>query len=149
MIDSFQTLFPVRIGDINYGGHMGNDRFLLLFQDARMLFLKSLGCSEANVGEGVALIMSQARVRYRAEAFYGETLRVKVSLTDLRATRFTLGYEVSREPEGTPVASGSTELVGFDYASRRVRALPSAFVAQARGLLNAVSSLGPEQHRSK
>ena len=33
----------VRISDINYGNHMGNDRALSFFQDARISFLKQLG----------------------------------------------------------------------------------------------------------
>lgn len=32
----FRVSFPVRIGDLDCGGHMGNDRFLALFQDARL-----------------------------------------------------------------------------------------------------------------
>jgi acyl-CoA thioester hydrolase len=132
MGEQFEASFPVRIGDINYGGHMGNDRFLLLFQDARLLFLQSLGCSEADIGGGVGLIMSEARLRFKAEAFYGETLSVRVGITNLRETRFTLVYEVHKVPDGTLVATGSTELVGFDYGARRVRRLPEAFAERAR-----------------
>ena len=39
----FNTTIEVTIGDINYGNHMGNDRFLTLMQEARLRWLQSLG----------------------------------------------------------------------------------------------------------
>ena len=35
---SFQTNIPIRIGDINYGGHMGHDAVLPIIQEARVQF---------------------------------------------------------------------------------------------------------------
>ena len=128
----FRALFPVRIGDINYGGHMGNDRFLSLFHDARLQYLQSLGFSEQDIGEGVALIMSEARLRYRAEAFYGDTLEVRVRIAELGDIRFTLEYEVRKQGEETVVATGATVLVGFDYGRRKPCRLPETFLSKVR-----------------
>ncbi|MBN1835559.1 MAG: acyl-CoA thioesterase [Spirochaetales bacterium] len=128
----FQTSFPVRIGDINYGGHVGNERFLSLFHDARLQFLASLGGSEMDIGEGVALIMSEARVRYRSEAFYGDTLTVQVRAGEIKDVRFTLEYKVFKNDTSTVVATGTTVLVGFDYQKRRVCRLPEGFVSRLR-----------------
>ena len=36
---TFSTELPVRISDINYGGHLGNDAVLALAQEARVRFL--------------------------------------------------------------------------------------------------------------
>ena len=47
--ERFSTQLTVGIGDINYGGHVGNDRFLLFFQEARLRFLAGFGMSEAAV----------------------------------------------------------------------------------------------------
>lgn len=126
----FRVAFPVRIGDINYGGHMGNDRFLALFHDARLAFLESLGFSERDIGGGLALIMSEAYVRFRAEAFYGDRLEVLVSVSELKDSRFTLEYTVLKDGGDTVVATGSTVLVGFDYGRRRVCRLPAEFRAR-------------------
>ena len=35
----FSTEIPVRITDINYGGHLGNDSILSIVQEARVRFL--------------------------------------------------------------------------------------------------------------
>jgi len=39
----FSCQLPVRITDINYGGHVGNDRLLVFAHEARMRFLQHYG----------------------------------------------------------------------------------------------------------
>jgi 4-hydroxybenzoyl-CoA thioesterase len=123
----FRVRYPVRIGDINYGGHLGNDKYLLLFHDARLAYLAGLGAAEKDIGGGVGLIMSEAHVRFQAEVFLGDELEVSVLPRDVQASRFTLDYQVTRVGDGTAVAEGYTALVAFDYERRRVTRLPEAF----------------------
>ena len=40
---TFSTQIPVRITDINYGGHLGNDALLALLHEARVQFLRRYG----------------------------------------------------------------------------------------------------------
>jgi acyl-CoA thioesterase FadM len=131
----FRARYPVRIGDINYGGHMGNDKYLLLFHDARLAFLAALGATEKDIGGGAGLIMSEAHVRFQAEIFLGDELEVSVRPREVQASRFALDYQVRRVGDGAEVASGFTIMVAFDYARRRVARLPEAFQAalEARG----------------
>ena len=53
----FQTEVTVRIGDINYGGHLGNDAVLSLAHEARLQYFKSLGYSEIDI-EGVGIVLA-------------------------------------------------------------------------------------------
>ncbi len=46
----FTTEIQVRIGDINYGGHLGNDTVLSLIHEARVRFLQKYNFREANIG---------------------------------------------------------------------------------------------------
>ena len=125
----FSARNTVRIGDINYGGHLGNDKYLLLFHDARLAFLASLGATEKDIGGGVGLIMSEAHVRFQAEAFLGDELEVCVRPREVQASRFFLDYGVTRVGDGANVAAGYTSLAAFDYARRRVTRLPGPFQA--------------------
>ena len=133
--EAFRARYPVRVGDINYGGHLGNDKYLLLFHDARLAFLASLGASEKDIGGGTSMIMSEAHLRFQAQAFLGDELEVSVRPRDVMASRFTLDYEVTRIGDGAGVASGYTVLAGFDYAMHRVTRLPKAFQAALLALV--------------
>ena len=39
---NFATELAVRVSDLNYGGHVGNDSMLTLMQEARTLFYRDL-----------------------------------------------------------------------------------------------------------
>ena len=65
---SFSTSIPIRITDLNYGGHVGNDSILSLIHEARMQFLNEFGFTEMEFG-GVSLIMSDVAMEFKNEIF--------------------------------------------------------------------------------
>ena len=69
----FTTEIEVRITDLNYGRHLGNDAMLGLVHEARVRFLRAHGLQELDV-EGTGLVMIDAAIVYRAEAFAGDRL---------------------------------------------------------------------------
>jgi acyl-CoA thioesterase FadM len=117
----------VRVGDINYGGHMGNDKALLVFHDARLRFLESMGFSEKNIG-GAGIIMRDAHIAFRKEVFLHDVLLVDAGIDEVTATSFNMIYTVRREADDEIVFTGSTSLVAFDYEVRRVVRIPEAFL---------------------
>lgn len=131
MIDNFTfaTEIDVRISDINYGGHLGNDRYLALFQDARLRYLQQFGYSEISIGDNTSLIMSQAHIDFKAEAFWGDRLKIYVRIAIIKAIKFRFEYViVSHDDENKVIATGYTEMVGFDYPARKIKKLPVQFV---------------------
>ena len=120
------TRLTVRIGDINYGNHLGHDRLITLLHQARLDWLHALGAEENNCF-GAGLIMRRLVCDYRAEAFLGDALDITMHASDLRRTAFTLHYRVCRGE--TLIATASTEMVAFDYRARKIIALPPAFAA--------------------
>ena len=46
----FKTKITLRVSDMNYGGHLGNDAVLSLAHEARVQFLKQFGYSEMDLG---------------------------------------------------------------------------------------------------
>lgn len=123
---AFTTELSVRIGDINYGGHLGNDRVLALAQEARLQFLHSRGFSEQEAG-GAGIIMVDALVLYRSEAFYGDTLVVDVAVADVQAVTCDFLYRMTNKGSGKEVARVKTGITFFDYARRRVVPVPEEF----------------------
>ncbi|MCX6998480.1 MAG: thioesterase family protein [Kiritimatiellaeota bacterium] len=124
----FTTELPVRITDINYGQHLGNDALLAFLHEARVRFLRSRGLSETDVG-GCGLIMVDAVVVYKAQAAYGVALVVEVAVQALEKLGCDLVYRVTNPATGAEVARAKTTLVCFDYARGKPVRCPEKFRA--------------------
>ncbi len=122
---SFSTRIPVRITDLNYGGHAGNDTILSFAHEARMQFLQSMGYTELNTG-GVGLIMRDAAIQFKKEIFYGDMLFTSVQAVDFTGSGFDIIYlfEKITGDEKTVLAVAKTGMVCFDYESRKVVRVP-------------------------
>jgi acyl-CoA thioester hydrolase len=122
----FATELEVRITDLNYGNHLGNDRVLTLAHEARARWLASLGFRELDIC-GVGIVIADAAVIYRQEVHYPRRLRVEVAARDLRSRGFEVVYRFSDAATGEEIALAKTGIVCFDYAARRVVHLPGPF----------------------
>ncbi|HZG99825.1 MAG TPA: acyl-CoA thioesterase, partial [Flavisolibacter sp.] len=78
----FTAQIPIRITDLNYGNHVGNDAILAIIHEARMQFLKSLGYTELQFA-GVGMIMSDVGIEFKAEAFYGDVIKAEVGVNNI------------------------------------------------------------------
>jgi acyl-CoA thioester hydrolase len=118
----------VRITDINYGNHLGNDALVGLLHEARVQWLNSLGYSELNI-EGKSIIMSDLAVQYINEAFYGQSLEIELFSGEMSSAGFELFYEicVTQKNETKTIARAKTGLVFFDYTERKITAMPKSF----------------------
>ena len=123
----FRTELDVRITDINYGRHVGNDALLGLLHEARLRFLANFGFSEQDIG-GVGMLMGDAVVQFKAVAFRGDELAVEMGLADVERRTFDLRYRVVRKGDGAVIALAKTGMVAFDYATNRMAELPAAFL---------------------
>jgi 4-hydroxybenzoyl-CoA thioesterase len=119
--------FEVRVGDINYGGHMGNDKALLLFHDARIRFLQEAGYTEKDIGEGKGIIMTEAHVYFKKEAFLHDRLYADIEVGEIGKYNFELIYSIHREEDGQLILEGTTKQLAFDYERRKVASLPEEF----------------------
>lgn len=125
----FSTTLKVRIGDINYGGHLANDALFTLAHEARLQFFKHHGYTELDI-EGAGVIMTDAAAEYRAEAFHGDALLFELALADFNKYGFDFLYRVSDDKLGKEVARLKTGIVFFDYTRRKVTPLPQEFAAR-------------------
>ena len=118
----FSTSIPIRITDLNYGGHVGNDTILTLAQEARMQFLHQYGYTEMELG-GASMIMSDAAIEFKSELFYGQSVTIEVAVDDLSRVGFSLYYRMTGE-DGSIVALVKTGMVCYSYAHKKVVSLP-------------------------
>ena len=126
---SFTTTLPVRITDLNYGGHVGNDTILTLLHEARVQYLKHLSYSELDLA-GVSLIMADVAIEFKAELFYGDALQAAVTAAEFTRAGFELYYKLFVQKDGKEViiALAKTGMVCFNYNTRKVTAIPQEAV---------------------
>ena len=122
----FDCTIPVRIADINYGQHLGNDALVSMLHEARVQWLQALNYSELNI-EGTGLIMADLAVMYKNESFYGDLLLFKLYLGETSAVSFELVYEVINLQQ-KQIAIAKTSMVCFNYALKKVSELPLPFL---------------------
>lgn len=116
----FSTNIRVRITDINYGNHTGNDALVGILHEARLQWLVSLGYSELNAG-GTSLIMADLAVAFKNESFYGDALTIDLYADIASPKSFNLYYKVYKTNEDEVlVASAKTAMVCFDYETRKI-----------------------------
>lgn len=125
----FRTPLTVRITDLNYGGHVGNDRFLTYCHEARVLFLQSMGYTELELG-GVSLIMGDAALEYKKEVLANDQLEIAVTAANITRVSFDLIYVIYKWESNNwvPACIAKTGMVCFNYATRKVAALPEEVI---------------------
>jgi acyl-CoA thioester hydrolase len=122
---NFVTKIPLRITDLNYGGHVGNDNILSIIHEARVQFLRSKSYSELNL-EGTGLIMRDVVIEFKSELFYGEEIRASVTVAEPSKIGFDIYYKLEKEKDGRtiPVVFARTGMVCYDYDHNKISSLP-------------------------
>ena len=123
---AYTTQLPIRIGDINYGGHLGSIEIQGLMHDVRLQYFATLNLSEKNFGEG-QLILQKLWVHHYKECHYGDTLTFKLSITNLKKVRFDMFYAVTTIDE-ILVAEASMTFATQNDVGRPIK-LPETFIA--------------------
>jgi acyl-CoA thioester hydrolase len=121
----FSTELEVRVTELNYGNHVGNDQVLGLIHEARRRYLRSLGSDEI-AADGTGFVIADAAVVYRAQAFYGDRLRVEVAAGEFQSRSCAFFYKVSKG--GTVVAEARTGVVCFDFKAQKAMSFPPALL---------------------
>lgn len=123
----FSTEISVRITDINYGGHLGNDSILSIVQEARVRFLNKYNYSEKNV-EGLGIIMTDCAIVYKSESFYGDILEIKIGVKDFFKYGCDIYYQIINNKTTKDVAFVKTGIMFFDYELRKRARIPENFL---------------------
>jgi acyl-CoA thioester hydrolase len=121
----FKTDHLVVTSDLNYGNHVGNDRFLSFCHEARVRFFKSIGQDELSFFE-TSLIMADAELSYKSQAFHGDKLSIEVSVTDNSQSSFDLFYRIKNQ-DNNLVLLAKTGMVYFNYKDKKIDSCPEAW----------------------
>lgn len=122
---SFTAQIPVRITDLNYGGHVGNDSFLSLIHEIRVQFLRHHGYQEMDLA-GVGLIMTDAVIEFKNELYYGDMLWASVAAAEFSRVGFEIYYRLEKKlgEKMQPVAFARTGMICYNYAAKKIVSVP-------------------------
>jgi acyl-CoA thioesterase FadM len=121
----FSSQIPVRITDINYGGHVGNDTILSILHEARVQFFKNLGYTEMQFA-GTGMIMADVAIEFKSELFYGDVVIASVKAGEISKIGFDLLYKLEKKTGDTRklVAGAKTGMICYDYEKKKIVAVP-------------------------
>lgn len=126
----FTTELLIQVSDINYGGHLGNDRFLTLAQEVRSRFFRSKGWTEKNIAHTpMGIVVTEAHIRFLSEGFLGDRILAKLYVSEKKRCQCTFHYELSVIESQKKLSEMSTKVAFFDYEKRKVGKCPEFYEA--------------------
>lgn len=133
----FETSLSVRISDINYGNHLGNDSVLSLMHEARFQFYKHLGYTDELNIDGVGTIQADTAIQYKGEGFHGDEIRVELFIGDRTSKSMDIYYRLSK-PDGL-IALGKTGIAFYNYQDQKISNMPEPISLKLDSLISANS----------
>ena len=118
-----ETVFPIAVRSTDLDGqrHVNNAVFFQYFEQARLAHLARLGfLPTPGDGPRHSIAIAETACRYKAPAYYGDTLLVTVRTREVRQRSFSLTYEVRRQADGVLVAEGESAQVWIDEQERPI-----------------------------
>ncbi|PJE45475.1 MAG: thioesterase [Sediminibacterium sp.] len=128
---NFSIQMDIRVTDLNYGGHVGNDAILSLLQEARQQFLQSKGYAELEV-ESYGLIMADAMIEYKKELNHRDKIKIAVTAADFDKLGFDLYYQVLIINNGEEVLAvrAKTGMMLYDYDAKKKVSLTDEIISK-------------------
>jgi acyl-CoA thioester hydrolase len=126
---------PVRITDLNYGKHVGNDSFVSIIHEARVQWLHQHHLSELGIN-GTGLIMSDLAIEFKSESYYGDVIEIKIGVAEISKVSFELYYNMStkRDDKDILLANAKTGMVCYNYEAKKVAVIPD----ELKSILNTI-----------
>jgi acyl-CoA thioester hydrolase len=125
----FSTIISIRVTDLNYGGHVGNDSFLSLIHEARQQFLLSHGYKELAIA-GIGLIMADVAIEFKKELNHRDQVKISVAAGGFDKLGFDIFYklELVHNEELLLAGKAKTGMMCYDYAQKKKMAVPDEVI---------------------
>jgi acyl-CoA thioester hydrolase len=123
----------VRFADTDARGHVNNALYLTYCEIGRLHYWTDVtGEPFTNPDEVESLILAEARITYRAPAFYSDVITIQTRASRIGHSSFTLEHRLLATVPGAGsrlVAVSDSILVRYDYADAASVPLPDVYVA--------------------
>ena len=122
----FSTEISVRVPDVNFAGHLGNDSILSMVHEARIRFLKNWGFSEVDTA-GAGIIMFDAALQYKSQGYHGDILIFDVAVENFIKNGCDFFFKITNKANGKEIARAKTGIAFFDYKKNKIVTVPEKF----------------------
>jgi acyl-CoA thioester hydrolase len=119
----FLHRLDVRFRDCDAQGHVNNAVFFTYLEQCRLNFWRAL--TGGSTSPHARVIVARAECDYRAPAFFGDSLEVRLTVGEIGRSSFVLAYAIDNVGSGRRVADAKTVMVTYDYALGRSMPIPS------------------------
>jgi acyl-CoA thioesterase FadM len=124
----FGTVLSIRVCDLNYGAHLGNDSFVSLIHEARAQFFHKYGWTETNIDNTrVGIIMKDLVVNYKSQGKFSDKIRIDISIRNLKSRQFDMLYLLTKIESQEELGRCMTRFLFFDYRTSVVVKRPKIF----------------------
>jgi acyl-CoA thioester hydrolase len=104
-----ETTIRVRYAETDRMGLLHHANYLIYFEQARIDLLRQMGGSYRELeDQGYLLVLVKVEVKYKAPAYFDDTLTIRTTVTRTSPIRLEHKYEVFRD--GKVIAEGATTL---------------------------------------
>lgn len=131
----YEHLIEVRFADTDALGHVNNAVYLTYFEAARAGYYAEVTGAPFGTGAQAAertFVVAEARLTYRAPAYFGENLLVGCRFGWTSRSSFRLEYRVRADESVVAparlIAEGTSVQVMFDFERNRVMRVPTDLV---------------------
>jgi len=119
----YRHRLSVRFRDCDTMGHVNHAVYFTYFEQCRLTFWRE---QTGAPSPHARIIIARAECDYRAPAHFGDELEVRLAVSAIGRSSFTLRYEIVQIGKERVVAVGSTVMVTYDYAAAKSVPLPDA-----------------------
>ena len=127
----YQTVVPMRWGDMDAMGHVNNTLYFRYMEIARMDWMEQMLAQATRAGEapppGQGPLVVNAFCNFLRELRYPGSVLVRLYAANPGRSSFDTFYELARDDQPDEVfASGGAKVVWIDHEQRRSVPLPTA-----------------------
>lgn len=123
------TTIRVRYADTDKMEFVYNGKYLEYFEVARTELLRHYGLPYSELERtGYQLPLIEAKVRYKAPAYYDDLLEIEATVKELYTAKVRIDYTVKREGEDRIIAEGYTEHLFIREETKRPTKPPKIYI---------------------
>jgi acyl-CoA thioester hydrolase len=136
LLDAYPVIIqiPIAWGDMDAFQHVNNTVYFRHFESARLAYFEKIEVMQVMEETGIGPILAATSCVYKIPLTYPDTVSVGVRVDRIEEDRYAMSYATVSHKHGKLAASGTGDIVSFDYRKGRKAPVPEVIEARIRSL---------------